>query len=421
MKKAIVLGLGKTGISACAFLHKEGYEVMATDDKQTVAPHGAKFAPSSDLVEKVKSFDFVLISPGVPPTHPLAQAALKAGVELFCDVELALRYLKDVPLFGITGSNGKTTTTSLTCHMLQCASINARTVGNIGVPVLDEIQTAKDPLVIELSSFQLETMKTPALQAACILNITPNHLDRHGSMDEYTRAKRRIALCLKPGGVLWVQRAVKWEKDQFTFGFEPDCDLYTDGLQLFRHHKKEATLPESLQHSKSHDVENFMAAFALAREYKVSPEVCVEAFYSFTKPKHRLQFVRTVDNVHYYDDSKATSVDAVIRAVESLKQPIVLIAGGVHKGHPYDAWCDVFKDKVRATVLIGQAAKNIENDLQGVCPIYNAQSLHDAIYEARKLTKPGDAVLLSPGCASYDMFSSYEERGDKFQEIVSKL
>ncbi len=423
MKKVAVIGLGKSGLSAAHFLQNEGYSVWATDDKVTCAPDGVILKNAVELTCQVQDFEFVVISPGVPLSHPLAKQAKLCQVELFCDVELAFRKIADkqIPIVGITGSNGKTTTTSLTCHILNSCNIPAKAVGNIGTPMLSVVDDVKGTLVAELSSFQLETMATKVLDAAIILNITPNHLDRHGTMEEYIKAKERIEHCLRPEGVLWIQKATNLVKNGCYFGFDSSCDLYTDTVAVYRFGKKESELPDLLKNSKSHNVENYLAAYALARHYGADPEECRKSYEKFEKPKHRLQHVHTCNEIMFYNDSKATSVDAVLRAVESISNPIVLIAGGVHKGYPYSSWKSAFKGKVRACVLIGQAADCIEQDLDCVVPILRATSLSEAVEMAISVASPQDAVLLSPGCASYDMFTSYEERGDKFQDIVCSL
>jgi len=420
----IVLGLGKSGLSACHFLLKEGHRVIACDDKLQTVPEGVTFKSPQELQHELAGIDLLVISPGVPPSHPVFIACRELGIETYCDVELAFRKVqkKPPPMCGITGSNGKTTTTMLTAHMLTFANIKAKTAGNIGLPILNEIETAKEHLVIELSSFQLETMKTPVLDAGIILNITPNHLDRHKDLAEYTDAKFRLELCVKEGGEFWVSQRLKNRATKgYTFGFNNSCDLYTDTKEIIRYSKKEAPLPQSLQGTQSHNVENFLAAYALARHYGADPQLCVAAYASFEKPKHRLQFVKSVNQIDFYDDSKATSVDAVLRAVESLSKPIVLIAGGVHKGYPYKAWQEPFAGKVRHLVLLGQAAPFIEQDLQGFVPITHAKNFDDAFQLATSLAQPHEIVLLSPGCSSYDMFSSFEERGKKFQHLISTL
>lgn len=423
MKKVAVLGLGKSGISAAHFLQKMGYDVVGIDDKLVSKPDFLTIITSEDASKGIQDFDFVVTSPGIAPTHPVIVAAKNVNIDVFCDVELAFRTIakRHIHAVGITGSNGKTTTTSLTCHMLLASGISASAVGNIGNPILTEVETTNDTLVIELSSFQLETMTTKALDAACILNITPNHLDRHGTMEEYTKAKMQIAEVLKPEGEFWVQQQFATTKKALRFGFEKDCDLYTDGVKVFRFGKYESDLPQELQHSKSHNVENYLAAYALARFYGADAVKCMQSYSTFNKPKHRLQFIRTHNGIHYYDDSKATSIDAVLRAVESITNPIVLIAGGVHKGYPYGAWQKAFTGKVKACVLIGQAADIIERDLEQCVPVIRAGSFEDAVVKALECAVAQDAVVLSPGCASYDMFTSFEERGNKFQQIVNNL
>lgn len=427
--KAAVFGLGKTGLSACRFLKKEGYEVIASDDKQTLAPEGSRFLSKDALEEILHELDFLLVSPGIAPSNPLVVSALSKGVEVFCDIELGFRKIEKslLHICGITGSNGKTTTTLLTSHFLKAAQIENRTVGNIGTPLLDELQSCNH-LVCELSSFQLETTKSRALDIACILNITPNHLDRHITIEAYAKAKARIALCLKERGEFWVQesasQAFSFERFHLRFGFNPSCDLYSDGKSLIRFGKNEAELPSLLQGKVSHDVENFLAAYAIARYYGVAAEVITASYETFIKPNHRIQFIRTHNEISYYDDSKATSVDAVLSAVRSLKNSkgkIVLIAGGVHKGHPYDAWKDAFQDTVRFLVLIGQAASFIEKDLGSNFPIQHAKTLEEAVQKAMQVSQAQDIVLLSPGCSSYDMFSSFEERGLAFQGFVKNL
>lgn len=428
MKSVAVIGLGKSGMSAAHFLQKQGYSVFVTDDKKPCDMQGMTFLPPDQMAASVAEYEFVVISPGVALTHAVAVAAHALGKEVFCDVELAFRHIaaKPVSLIGITGSNGKTTTTTLANHLLNSCKKPAKAVGNIGNPilselVLSEIEAPAPTLVVELSSFQLETMATAVLDAACILNITPNHLDRHGTMEEYTRIKQRIGTCVKPTGQLWARKGCGGSIRPYYFGFDPSCDLYSDGVHVHRFGKNECMLPELLQYSRSHNVENYLAAYALARSLGADPQECMKAYATFIKPKHRLEYVRTLNGIMFYDDSKATSVDAVLRAVESIQSPIVLIAGGVHKGYPYTDWQKAFRNKVKACVLIGQAADSIEQDLQKCVPVFRAQSLDDAVIKAVQQACSGDAVLLSPGCASYDMFASFEERGKKFQEIVCSI
>jgi UDP-N-acetylmuramoylalanine--D-glutamate ligase len=413
--RAVVLGLGKSGRSAYNYLVKKGYTVVGADDATN---------PVSLAEMKLDQCQFLVLSPGIPMTHPACLHAKAVGVEIVCDIELALREKRNAPIFAITGTNGKTTTTLLTAHMLQAAGKKAHVAGNIGVPVLDRMEDPDELLVIEVSSFQLQMMRTKAVHAAVIINISPNHLDHHASFDEYVSCKQHLGSCLSETGQLYVsEKAHKdfiWKEKHFTFGLSSSADLYSDGSYIYHCNQKEIALPEALVGKYCHDVENFLAAYSLCRSIDISPTVCVEAYNSFTKPPHRIQFVKEIEGVSYYNDSKATNIEAVLSAVSTFSKPIVLIAGGVHKGFGYQAWKKPFKEKVKAVVLIGQAASLIENDLGGIVPVIHAKTLQEAVKLAKEKATKGDVVLLSPGCSSYDMFKSYEDRGNKFQGIVNE-
>lgn len=427
-KNVAVIGVGTSGRSACHFLHKQGYCIWAVDDK--------KESCELDFVSFVRQEDvpitllaFVVVSPGVSMSHPLILRAQAAGLECICDVELAFRQLvfSPVHMCGITATNGKTTTTLLCCHMLKNSGISAKAVGNIGLPLLDVLEETNSTFVAELSSFQLQTMKTPVLESACILNVSPNHLDHHADMQEYVDSKARIALCVKESGSLYVNaRSFKMfsfskhiaSRQIHTFGFDTKCAVYSDGNLLYRFGKPEVALPVVLKNKSSFEVENFLAAYLLARDLGADPQACIQSYDSFKNPPHRIEFVREVQGRRFYDDSKATNVDSVLHALRSFSCPVVLLAGGVHKGSGYHEWKEACKNKVRAVVVFGQAAPIIVNDLDGVVQIERANTFHEAITQAYFLSKKGDAILLSPGCSSYDMFKNYEERGKKFQEIV---
>lgn len=422
----LVIGFGTSGKSACRYLLKKGYTVFAVDDQKTSCElEQVNFLPAQDVA--FNTIAFVVLSPGISLEHPLVVQAKKLGLEVFCDMELAFRECVkgSPPMCAITATNGKTTTTMLTCHMLNSAKCHAKAVGNIGLPLLDVLEEPNCHFVAELSSFQLQTMKTAVLQAACILNITPNHLDHHASYSEYVESKQRIALCLKDSGTLYVNekaaRDFSWNCPIVSYGFSSHCAIYTDGKFIYRLGKKEASLPQELQGSFSHHTENFLAAYVLARDFGVDPYVCVEAYASFQKPKHRIEFVARVHGVSFYDDSKATNVDAVLRALDSFTSPVVLIAGGVHKGFSYEAWKEPCSKKVSACILLGQAADIISQDLGGCVPLHKVASLEEAVRLSMELAKAGDSVLLSPGCSSYDMFKNYEERGKQFQQLVHQL
>lgn len=442
---AVILGLGVTGVSTAKYLAKKGFCLWLTDDglqnallrSEVVALQdvaGVEFLEPMALQERCVRYpyaiSFLVASPGIPLSHPLLALSRTLGIDVFCDIELGLREVQrsTLPLIGITGTNGKTTTTMLVDHMLSAAGHNPQAVGNIGRPFLDEVELAKKemrPLIVELSSFQLETMKTQALRSAAILNITPNHLNHHSSMEDYATQKKRIGSCLRPQGALFVHERVFQEQSfdgytgpLFQYGFSEASHIRSDGTNIIHFGKNEGRLPATLQGLFSHDVENFLAAYALARNFGIEPEICIEAFISFKKPPHRIQFVRELDGIKFYDDSKGTNIDAVVRAVESIDGKIILIAGGVHKGESYSAWISPFKERVKMVFAIGQAASLISQDLSAILPVEIVPTLEEAILFSHKIAKSGETVLLSPGCSSFDMFKSYKERGERFQAAV---
>ena len=411
----VVLGLGKTGSSVCEFLESQKIPYLATDDR--LQDESQKVV---QLLDEGK-VTAIITSPGIPLSHPLLKNAQEKHVEVFCDVEYAFQVKKN-KMVGITGTNGKTTTTLLTSHMLQFAHVPAKTVGNIGIPIFSAL-SEQETLVIELSSFQLQTMRTKALKAAVCLNISPNHLDHHATFDEYVEAKRHIAtLALEEDAFFVGKKAHDAYFTAFTraqiIGFDPSCDVYSDGIFLWRHGCKEGEVPQSLHGKMTHDLENFLAAFALSRYLGVPAECCIESYATFKKPSHRIELIANQNGLFVYDDSKATSIDAVVRAVETLEKDIVLIAGGVHKGFPYTAWKESFRGRVKKAFLNGPAASFIERDLEGVIDTDLCSSFEEAVHKAFDYASSGDKVLLSPGCSSFDRFSGYEERGKLFQQLA---
>ena len=311
-----------------------------------------------------------MVPPGVPRTHPLYIEAIKRGIEVIGEVELACRYLKG-QVVGVTGTNGKTTVTLLIEHILRHAGKDVVLLGNGGVPITSEDASAKI-VVLELSSFQLETMVTPVLDAAAVLNITSDHLDRYDGMEEYAKAKMHIRRCLKPDGKLYVE-----ENTLKQWGY------LLEGFPCF-----------SIAGQKTHDEENFMFAAAICQQLGIDYETIVRAYSIINKPPHRIEFVEKINGVSYYDDSKGTNLDAVIRCIQSLPSSIILIAGGVHKGAPYTSWIEPFRGKVKMIMTIGQAAPLIESDLQSHFPIRECRDLADAVETAQKVSIPGDSIGL---------------------------
>lgn len=363
----------------------------------TVFVHDDKLIPfTGDL----SSIDQVVVSPGVPRTHPLYREAVQRGIEVIGEVELACRSIR-TPVVAVTGTNGKTTVTQLIEHIYIHAGRPVKLLGNGGVPLTSEIGAVTDEtIVLELSSFQLETMSCPIIDAAAVLNITPDHLDRYAGMEEYAKAKMHIRHCLKRGGALFVEEQTLKQYGYLLEGFP--CTPYGP----------------SLNDQKTHDVENFIAASALCRHMGIPSEKILAAYESFRKPPHRIEFVEKIAGVSYYNDSKGTNLDAVIRCVESLPSPIILIAGGVDKGAPYTSWIKPFQGKVKMILTLGQAAPLIERDLQSHFPLRRCRDLPEAVSAATKLSVAGDQIVLSPGCASFDMFRDYAHRGEEFKRLV---
>lgn len=439
-KCVLVLGLGISGRSAVQFLLKKGASVIGADcneDKLKVdgelaalRKQGLKTMLDSEVFD-IRQFDLLVVSPGIPTTHFLYEHALLAGIEIIGEVELACRFITQKCL-AITGTNGKTTVTLMVAHVLNHAGIPARALGNVGTPLtsaIDQSSMNSDEIfVIELSSFQLDTLRTRFIDAGVILNITPDHLDRYGALDSYAQSKLHLYDCLKPQGVMFAEdKCIKEFSILFSrchmqsYGYNINCFIHTDTKSVFIDKVKAFDLTFNLKGKASHDIENLMAAYSLCQYVGVTSDQFITAVQSFQKPAHRIEFVRTVQGVHYYDDSKGTNIDAVIRAVETLEGGIILIAGGVDKGASYTLWLDSISKKLKFICAIGKAKEKIKNDLGLHIPVVLFETLDEAVIYAAGASKVGDTVLLSPGCASYDMFKDYEHRGQEFQRIVNTL
>jgi UDP-N-acetylmuramoylalanine--D-glutamate ligase len=434
--KVLVIGLGISGRSAAKFLLSKGAIVFGYDHNlkvfrnEEVALLQGLGMQKADIDFDVSECKLVVVSPGVPLNDPMHAKAFKSGIETIGEMELGLRYMKN-NCVGITGTNGKTTVTLLTEHVLNYAGINAIAVGNIGKPLtsyLLEHADSGDVLIIELSSYQIETLSAKVFDVAVLLNITADHLDRYSSMEEYAKQKIYLNRCLKEQGSFYVNEKCYHEFQQLfqdvgikLFGEGSSCLLKTDLESVYLNEKFEYKLPINLQGFCSHEVGNMMAAYAIVKEFKVIPDQFLEGFLTFKKPAHRIEFVREVNLVTYYDDSKGTNIDAVIQAVTSLKNPLYLIAGGVDKGASYEPWKKIFNNKVRKVFAIGEAAKKIQNDLLPEIDVEIVETLELAVKSAAKNAAAGDSILLSPGCSSFDMFKDYKERGNEFKKIVNLL
>lgn len=436
MQKVLVIGLGLSGKAAAEYLLTGGYEVFGFDDK--LSCHNESDIKIT-LVDKddlsfLKEFAFVVVSPGVPRNHFLCKKAEELSLEIIGEAELGFRILhKNYPkqkCIAITGTNGKTTVTLLAEHILRYCGIKARALGNIGTPFTSYLQNV-DPeeiLVCELSSYQLETMTCPVFDSAVIVNITPDHLDRYATMEEYAKSKTYVHRCLKKEGILFVyENCLRdfpklFEKmNTITYGVSTSSHFSTDKKFLYRHANPFCILPESFEKLGIHESENALAAWCLVSIFGISPDDFISGLSTFTKPSHRIEFVKTIDEVAYYDDSKGTNVDAVIQAVKAMQGPVVLIAGGVNKGFPFTIWKESFMGKVKYVISIGETAHLISQELGDEFAVSIASSLEEAVEKASSIASKGDCVLLSPGCSSFDMFRDYKHRGQEFKRCVADL
>lgn len=397
MGKVAVLGLGISGKGAVRWLSYLNKSVIGIDKKTDPVEGCERVYKEEEVPWDV--IETLIVSPGISPLHSVYVKALSRKIPVIGEAELALAHYSQ-KMVAVTGTNGKTTVTLLVEHVLNACGKKAKALGNVGVSLCDYLlqEDKPDYLVVELSSYQLETMVTPVFEAAVLLNITPDHLDRYASMREYAAAKCRLQNLVKRKDSFFVsKRGVQ--------GFE---DLLTNAVLFTQDPSKEF----------SHDEENRMAAFLLCQALGVSKEEFARAEMTFKKPLHRIERVCSINSVAYYDDSKGTNIDAVIQAVKTMEGPVILIAGGVDKGASYLLWKEVFQDKVKTIIAIGQAKEKIARELGPFFPVMLCENMNEAVSSACKLSMPGDCVLLSPGCSSFDMFTDYAHRGEEFKRCV---
>jgi UDP-N-acetylmuramoylalanine--D-glutamate ligase len=441
--KTLVLGLGKSGIAATRFLLRQSCEVLGIDGNRFYLETseeirhlqmlGIVCRDENDPIDWA-GIDRVVVSPGISPKHPIYQTAKEKGIEVTGETELALPYFQK-PLVAVTGTNGKTTVALLVEHILNAAGIKIKALGNVGIPLCDYLMSPgpEEAFVVELSSFQLETMRTPAFAAAVLLNITPDHLDRYESMEQYAQAKCQLQYLMKENAPFFVQAQAMKEyghllhlKNYQTFAaasseIEKRIDLRTDQTSVWYREKIEYLMPMQYREMGRHDNENIMAAWVLCRPFSISNELFCKALGTFRKPPHRIEFIREVEGVSFYDDSKGTNIDAVVQAVKTMERPVILIAGGVDKGASYLSWRKHFSGKVKQIIAIGAAAPKIYSELHPYFNIKIVDSLASAVEVAASAARRGDCVLLSPGCSSYDMFRNYAHRGEEFQRHVQSI
>ncbi|HSX13750.1 MAG TPA: UDP-N-acetylmuramoyl-L-alanine--D-glutamate ligase [Chlamydiales bacterium] len=381
----VVLGMGISGKAAASYLLRQGHHVIGVDRKASALDlselSGLVLSDENITFENV---DQVIVSPGISLSHPLVQQAFAKNIEVIGEVEFAFRNIRN-RCIGITGSNGKTTTTLQIAHVLKAAGLRARAVGNVGVSLSTVLGNVEDDeiLVVELSSFQLDTLKQRCLDYAVILNITENHLDRYPSMREYAEAKIAIQDCLKENGTLFITEQVQ---NRYSF-------------------KRKFA---------------FFDVFAICSKFGITRVVFDQALASFKKPPHRIEWIGEKDGVTFYNDSKSSNVESVIFAVRQMQNPVILIVGGTDKGSNYRPWIDCFKNTVKHVIAYGLAKEKIEHELEGSIPFTKVGPFAEAVEIACKMAQEKDIVLLSPGCSSYDQFANFERRGEVFKELIRK-
>jgi UDP-N-acetylmuramoylalanine--D-glutamate ligase len=442
-KRVLVVGLARTGVVTSLFSAGYGATVTATDAKseaemaETAArlrSAGVKLdfgtPPSTLFLEQ----DLIVVSPGVPATLPALELARARGIPVWSEIELAWRFLRG-KLVTITGSNGKTTTTSLVAHILKTAGIATLVGGNIGVPLLALVETSTDSTVTvaEVSSFQLESIQEFRPEIGVLLNLTPDHLDRHESFEAYAAAKMRMfenqlerdAAVLNADDpeitkrmpsrphIYWFSRQKRVAEG--AFARDDEIIFRADGSETLVAKRSEIAL------RGHHNLENVLAACSAAYLAGAPPAAIANGVKTFRAVEHRLEWVADVGGVKFYNDSKATNVDATLKAIEAFPESLIVILGGKDKGSPYTPLREPLQQRGTLAILIGAAAEKIAADLAGSVPLEHAGTLEHAVQLAKQRARPGEVVLFAPACSSFDQFENYEQRGRVFKELVSQL
>ena len=442
-KRALVVGLGKSGVASALFMKAHGAQVTVSDTKSgdelrneipVLLDHGITVETGGHGDRTFRGQDLIVVSPGVPVDAPPLVHARSLGESVIGEIELAAQFLSG-PVIAITGSNGKTTTTTLMGEIMAASAFPVLVGGNIGTPAISLAERAKSEtvIVLEVSSFQLETIQTFRPKIAVVLNVTPDHLDRHRTFEIYADAKARIFenqqasdfAVLNADDPTCVAMGKRTRAQVFWFSRQKEVERgawVRDGNIVFRDAsgQREILQVSEIPLKGAHNLENVLAAVCAGVLMGCAPEKIRQAVQEFKAVEHRLEFVATVDGVDYYNDSKATNVDATIKALESFPANIHLILGGKDKGSDYTVLNDLIRQRVKRIYTIGAAAAKIESQVKGA-EVVHAETLENAIRKAQSVAQPGDVVLLAPACASFDQFKSYEHRGKVFKDVVSGL
>lgn len=439
--RILVIGLGMTGMSCARFLVNQGYEVAVTDTRELPPaldelhrdlPNVAVFLGEFDEMA-FQNADCLIVSPGVSVKHPLISEARARAIPIMGDIEIFAMFAK-APVIAITGSNGKSTVTTLVGEMARQANCKVSVGGNIGTPALDLLDDSTELYVLELSSFQLETTSTLTTKAAVILNISEDHMDRYENMQEYVHAKARIykdsdvvVVNADDENVMALGKSLSASRNitHFTLNTPKQNDfgvMQINGEKFLAFGEEALIAVSELKISGWHNIANALAALALGKAAGLEMNAMLQALKIFPGLEHRTQWLAEYRGVQWYNDSKATNIGASIAAIQGLiAEKIVLIAGGQGKGQDFSLLSNAVADRARCVILLGEDADELERGLQGVVPVYHATDMRDAVQQANTHALSGDAVLLSPACASFDMFDSFAHRGEVFAQCVREV
>ena len=444
-KKLVILGGGESGVGAALLAKQKGYDVFLTDEsslkeiyRNELLNAGIEFEEGKHTDEKILKADEVMKSPGIPEKNEMVRKIREKGIEIISEIELAYRYKGNSKIIGITGSNGKTTTTALTYHICKTAGLDCALVGNIGFSFARQVATDPKPLyVAEISSFQLDDIKTFRPDVAILTNITEDHLDRYEyKFENYIRSKFRIVMnqdkndqfiyCLDDEvtmkylnqfNIQSKQLPISMKKEPLNGAFIKDGDMY---VRTGNDYVSMSVYDFALK--GIHNQYNTMAACVAASTLELRKEKIREAVTTFQSLEHRMEPVATIRGVEFINDSKATNVNSTWYALESMNKPTILILGGVDKGNDYSLITELVKEKVKAIICLGTDNRKIHEAFGNITsPIVNTGSASEAVHAAFHFAEKGDVVLLSPACASFDLFKNYEDRGNQFKKAVKEL
>ncbi|SFV29493.1 UDP-N-acetylmuramoyl-L-alanine--D-glutamate ligase [Thermoflavifilum thermophilum] len=442
-EKVVILGAGESGVGAALLAVKQGYEVWVSDAgaiadhyRQELQAAHIPFEEHKHSYDKIFEADWIIKSPGIAEAAPVMQAVRSKSKRVISEIEWAYRFCNQATIIAITGTNGKTTTTALIHYLLKNSGIQAACVGNIGNSFARQVATSPEPCyVVEVSSFQLDDIETFHPHVAVLLNITEDHLDRYGSMEAYAAAKFRITenqtaedyfiYCLDdPYTRKFFKKNIHSQLLPFSIMEQVKQGAYMQDQQIhIRIHDDECILSaDELSLRGKHNIYNSMAAGIAGKTMNIRNEKIRESLATFKGIEHRLEYVATVRGVEFINDSKATNVNSVWYALECMKKPVILIMGGIDKGNDYEIIRGLVKEKVKAIVCLGKDNRKINEAFKDdVQLMVNTTSMKEAVEAAFHFASPGDVVLLSPGCASFDLFKNYEDRGRQFKQAVKDL